>query len=140
MDLARQALAAQPFSVSIGTQLREFSEGVAELQVPVLPWQAHQHGYVHGGVISYLADNAMAFAAGSVLGPHVASSVFTITYLQPVPMDKNGGLLIARATVIRGGRRQAACRCEVGVEFADEPRRLVAIAQGTVVRTTFRPE
>ena len=27
-----------------------------------------QHGFVHGGVISYLVDNAITFAGASVLG------------------------------------------------------------------------
>ena len=61
-------LASQPFSVLLGTELLDLSAGKAEIRVPIRPQPGQQHGFVHGGVIGYAADNALTFAGGSVLG------------------------------------------------------------------------
>jgi len=125
----RQVLASQPFSVLLGAELLGFSEGSAELGIPVRADLKQQHGFVHGGVISYAADNALTYAGGSALGPGVVTSEFKINYLRPAM----GEFLVARASVIHAGKNQAVCRCEVyvldkGVET------LCASAQGTIAR------
>jgi acyl-coenzyme A thioesterase PaaI-like protein len=55
--------------------LTEFSVERVEIIVPITEQVNQQYGTVHGGVISYAADNALTFAGGSVLGPAVASVV-----------------------------------------------------------------
>lgn len=62
----RDVLPRQPFSVLMGASLDIFVAGHVEMCVPVAPALLQQHGFVHGGVISYLADNALTFAGGSV--------------------------------------------------------------------------
>src|SRR5215211_1100107 len=69
IELARAALASQPFSVLLGSRLVEFDPEGATLELEVRNDLRQQHGFVHGGVISYLVDNAVTFAAGAVLGP-----------------------------------------------------------------------
>ena len=71
MVLGRQALASQPFSVLMGTELAAFASNHAELRVPIVPHLKQQHGFVHGGVISYAADNALTFS-GDELDNHPA--------------------------------------------------------------------
>ena len=68
LELARHVLAAQPFSVLVGAQLAEFSEGRAELRIPITDALKQQHGFVHGGAICYAADNALTYAGASALG------------------------------------------------------------------------
>jgi uncharacterized protein (TIGR00369 family) len=68
-----------------------------------------QHGFVHGGVVSYAADNALTYAGGRVLGADVVTSEFKINYLRPA----QGERLIARGAVIHAGKSQAVCRCDV---------------------------
>lgn len=63
---ARQVLASHPFSALIGAELASFSSGQVELTIPITPQLKQQHGFVHGGVISYAADNALTFAGGSL--------------------------------------------------------------------------
>ena len=60
----RQVLATQPFSVLLGAELLTFREGSVELKIPLRPDLMQQHGFVHGGVISYAADNALTYAGG----------------------------------------------------------------------------
>jgi len=129
LELGRKILASQPFSVLLGAELLGLAEGTAELSVPIRPEFGQQHGFVHGGIVSYAADNALTFAGGSVLGTAVVTSEFKINYVKPV----SGELLVARATVVHHGKRQAVCRCDV---FASEERNETpcAAAQGTIVR------
>jgi len=128
LEMGRRVLGSQPFSVLLGTELVSFGDGAAELKIPITPQMTQQHGFVHGGVISYAADNALTFAGGSALGPGVVTSEFKINYVRPA----RGEFLVARATVVHAGANQAVCRCDIyasdgGIE------RLCATAQGTIV-------
>lgn len=129
LDLGRKILASQPFSVHLGAELTGLAEGAAELSVPIRPELAQQHGFVHGGIVSYAADNALTFAGGTVLGTAVVTSEFKINYLRPA----RGEFLVARATVVHHGKRQAVCRCDVFTS-EDETETPCATAQGTIVR------
>jgi uncharacterized protein (TIGR00369 family) len=125
--LGKEVLASQPFSVLIGAELLSFSQGYAELKIPIRPELKQQHGFVHGGVISYAVDNALTFAGGSVLGTSVTTSEFKINYLRPAI----GDFLVAGATVIHAGKSQAVCRCDVFVT-KDGKESLRATSQGTI--------
>ncbi|KIP17745.1 hypothetical protein KY49_6510 [Burkholderia sp. MSHR3999] len=129
VDHARGALRAQPFSMLLGTELMHIGEHEVSLCLPVRDELRQQHGYVHGGVISYLADNALTFAGALALGPRVITAEYKINYLRPAV----NGTLVARATLVYAGRQQATCQCHVFVIDGDHER-LVAIAQGTINR------
>jgi len=127
VEQARAVLAAQPFAQHVGTEITEFEGGAATLAIDVGPEHAQQFGFVHGGVMAYLADNALTFAAGSALGPNVLTGGFTVTYLRPA----RGGRLRAHATVTDATRRQAVARCEIYCD-SDGSSTICAVAQGTV--------
>lgn len=131
LELGKQVLASQPFSVLVGAELLHFSQGHAELKIPIRPELKQQHGFVHGGVISYAVDNALTFAGGSVLGPSVVTSEFKINYLRPAI----GDFLVARATVIYSSKSQTVCRCDVFVSNEGKES-LCATSQGTIVTLT----
>lgn len=128
IDLGRRILASQPFSVMLGTKLAALSDGTAKLVLPVQDRFKHQHGPVHGGVVSYLADNAMAFAAGSLLGERVVTARSEIDFRRPA----QGEELRAMAEVVAVDGRKARCRCQV-VSVADGEETLCATAAGIVV-------
>ncbi len=85
-----------------------------------------QHGFAHGGVVSYLADNALTFAGGSLLGDALTLE-YKINYVRPA----KGELLVARARVTSSGKNLAVCHCDVFCSSADEEV-LCAVAQGTI--------
>ena len=114
VEYAKEILANQPFSALLGTELELFEPGTAVLTLLIRPEMKQQHGFVHGGVLSYLADNALTFAGGSVLGDSVTSE-YKINYLRPAL----GTRLIAKASVVSSGRTQAVCQCSV-VAVGDE--------------------
>ena len=97
--------------------------------MPVKHELKQQHGFLHGGVISYAADNALTYVGGSVLGPGVVTSEFKINYVRPAM----GDYIIARATAVYVGKTQAVCRCDV-YAVKDRKENLCAVAQGTITK------
>ncbi len=127
-NMGQQVLQSQPFSKLLGARLTVFNEMQTELVLTITPDLLQQHGFVHGSVISYAADNALTFAGGSVLGSAVVTAEYSIHYLKPA----RGEQIIARASVISAGRRQAVCRCDIWIA-ANGQEELCATAQGTIV-------
>jgi uncharacterized protein (TIGR00369 family) len=129
--LGQQVLAAQPFSTLIGAELVAMEEGRAELRIPIKQELLQQNGFVHGGVLSYAADNAITFAGGSVLGPSVVTAEYKINYVRPA----KGSALRVEAKVINRAKRLAVCSCEVFVETEVDGKKeskLCAVAFGSV--------
>ncbi|GAA3990129.1 PaaI family thioesterase [Comamonas faecalis] len=124
---ARRVLDAQPFSRLVRAEMTQYTTQVVELRVPITEQIQQQHGFVHGGVVSYLADNALTFAGGMALGPGVVTSEYKINYVRPAV----GDWLVVRATAVHAGRTQAVCRCDVYV-LAGGTEKLCAVAQGTI--------
>jgi uncharacterized protein (TIGR00369 family) len=128
LEFGRQFLLSQPYSMLIGAELVALSPGKSELALPVQDKLLQHHGFVHGGVVSYLADNALTYAGGTAMRVPVVTSEFKINYIRPAI----GRRLVARAEAVHSGRTQAVCRCEVYAIDGDVEK-LCAIAQGTIV-------
>jgi uncharacterized protein (TIGR00369 family) len=122
-------LAKQPFSVLIGAELTRLERGIAQLELALTDQIKQQNGFAHGGIVSYLADNALTYAGGTALDFGVVTSEYKINYLRPAVGER----LIARAEAIYAGKSQAVCRCDVFVLVSGEEK-LCALAQGTIAR------
>lgn len=134
LELGKAVLAAQPFSRLLGAELVEFSVDRTEILLDVRDDFRQPSGFVHGGVLSYLADNALTFAGGARLDGQVVTSELKLNYVRPA----TGSRLIARANTVSAGRMQAVTRCEIySVENGVE--RLCVAGQGTIVRSAPSP-
>lgn len=127
-DFAESILRRQRFAAYMGTRLVEFFSGRAVLTLEITDDHRQQHGFVHGGVLAYLADNALTFAGGSVLGDSLTVE-FKINYLRPA---KGNGMLRAVGEVVGHGKSQAVVRCDIFVDPVDGEPELCAAAQGTI--------
>lgn len=78
-------------------------------QLKVRKKHTNSHGYAHGGAIFSLADRAFACAVNTPGKMSVAMEV-KINYLSPVAV---GDILIARAKVIKAGKRTTVCLIEI---------------------------
>ena len=125
---AQQVFDAQPFSQFIEAELVTASAEIVEMALAIKEHHKQQHGFVHGGVISYLADNAITFAGGLALGGNALTVEFKINYIRPGVGTK----LVAIAQPRSAGKRMAVCQCEV-YAIDGESRKLCALAQGTIV-------
>lgn len=131
LETAAAVLEAQPFNDLVGARITEFADGAATLELVIEDRHRQQYGLVHGGVYSYLADNVLTFAAGSVLGASVITSGFTVDYVQ----GARTGTLRARATVAHHDHRHAICTAEIHVTDPGGQQSLCVIAQGTILAT-----
>jgi uncharacterized protein (TIGR00369 family) len=125
-ETALEVFNGQAFSALLGAQLRSFGDGVAVIEVPHRAELLQQGGFLHGGVIAYAIDNAITFAAGTVLGTSILTSGISIVYLRPA-----GASITATATVVGSTRRQAVVRCEVHSTDTTGRPTLIATGQGT---------
>ncbi|MEO6030350.1 MAG: PaaI family thioesterase [Burkholderiaceae bacterium] len=126
--MGREVLAQQPFSVLLGAELIALEPGRCELGVVITEQLKQQMGFAHGGVVSYLADNALTCAGGTAMRVPVVTGEYKINDVRPAVGER----LIARARAAHAGRTQAVCQSEVFAVTAVQEK-LCAVAQGTIV-------
>lgn len=111
--------------------MTHYADGAVELRLPLTEQLKQQHGFAHGGVVAYLADNALTFAAGLSMGGGVLTAESKVNMMRPA----DGEVLIARAKTLSFGRTQGVARCEI-YAVRDGAEILCAAGQGTVLRAT----
>ena len=129
LAMGREVLAKQPFSMLLGTELVVLEPGRCELALALSEPLKQQMGFAHGGVVSYLADNALTFAGGAAMRVPVVTSEYKINYVRPAIGER----LVARARTAHVSKTQAVCQCEV-FAVSGGLEKLCAIAQGTIAR------
>ncbi|HEY0700261.1 MAG TPA: PaaI family thioesterase [Micromonospora sp.] len=127
LEFAQQVMDAQPFSTLLGARLIGFGDGEAVVELDIADHHRQQFGLVHGGVLAYCADNALTFAAGTVLGASILTTGMTITYLRPA----RDGTLRTKAVVETHDDLVATCTAQIEVLGPDRTLTLCAIAEGT---------
>ena len=113
----------------------EIGDGTAVVALPATQWLTSPLRTVQGGVITMLADMAMAVAVQTTVpsGTAAAGLDLKVNYLRPVFPD--GGELRARAAVMHAGRTLAVTRAEI-----DNPDgKRVALATGSSIYLPNRP-
>lgn len=130
-----QRVLAQDFHRVMGTELQRWEADDVQLELAVTDRLKQQDGFVHGGVLAYLADTAMAFAGGGTLGLRVVTSEFKLNFVRPAIGER----LIARGSVVHAGRSQIVCRAEIYARRGNEEQLCVA-AQGTIVPLAPTPQ
>lgn len=132
LALGKQSLAQQPFSCFMGVEFESAAPGDVVLSLPAKGEYKQNYGAVHGGVISYMADLGLAYAAASLIGDCVTSEL-KVNYLRPAI----GKMLVVRAKAVHASSRQVVCECKVfcGDDVdSNAQENLVAIAVGTINR------
>lgn len=125
----KAVLQQQPFSRLLGSELTAWDETRCTLELPLRAELLQQNGFAHGGVVCYLADNAITYAGAGALQGAALTSEFKVNYVRPAIGER----LIARAEAVAAGRTQAVCRCDV-FAVKDGVEKLCAVAQGTIVK------
>lgn len=122
------ALSTVPFAKLLGIKLDAIEAGEATLSLHIREEFKQNAGVVHGGVIASLIDSATAFAILPLLNPDERTTTvdLTISYLRPLV----AGVVVARAKVLRAGRRMIA----TSAELFDDDGKLAATALSTYIR------
>jgi acyl-CoA thioesterase len=114
----------------LGFRLVETGEGRAVVEMTPTTDMANHSGFVHGGIISTLADTAMGRSLRT-LKPGVIRAMSFDLKLTFIAVAKIGEDLRAAGKVVHAGRRTVVTECRV----EDKDGRLVATASGTFAVT-----
>ena len=121
---------ASPAWQWLGIVAVELGEGLAVLEMTPTEHMANHAGFVHGGMISALADSAMGRSLRTLV-PGVARAMSFDLKLSFIAAAKVGETLRATGRVIHAGRRTMVAECRV----EGPGGRLVATASGTFAVT-----
>ena len=126
-----ESFAMQTVMALIGGKLTRVEPGVIEITLPYRADLAQQHGYIHAGIITTIADSACGYAAYTLMPP--GSDVLAVEFKVNLIRPAKGETFVARAEVIKSGRTLTVVRADVHALTGDQ-RELVAIMQGTMMR------
>jgi len=114
----------------LGLELVETGEGSATVQMTATEDMANHSGFVHGGMISALADSAMGRSLRTVKPGVVRAMSFDLK-VSFINAAKIGETLRATGRVVHAGRRTMVATCRV----EGKEGRLIATASGTFAVT-----
>ncbi|MBM3558011.1 MAG: PaaI family thioesterase [Alphaproteobacteria bacterium] len=107
----RESFARQGFMIHIGAEISHLAPGECDIRLPYRKDLTQQHGFVHGGVVGTIADNAGGYAAFT-LAP-ASASVLTVEFKVNLLAPAEGEVFISRGRVVRAGRNLATSRTDV---------------------------
>lgn len=113
----------------LGAALDLVEPGRVQITLSRRPEVSQQHGYVHAGATSAIADSAGGYAALTLMP--ATSEVLTVEYKLNL-LAPAAGDLEAIGTVLRPGRTLTVCRLEV-FSVGDGERKLIAAGQQTLI-------
>ena len=129
------SFARQGLMTTLGATLGKVERGVVEITLRPGPGISQQHGFVHAGALTAIADSAAGYAALSLMpaGRGVLSVEYKINLLAPAIGDR----IVARGRVVKGGRTLALAQTEVFAQTGDEEK-LVALLTATMMAVEDR--
>ena len=130
----RENFARQTVMATLGAEIAHVAPGEVDLRMPYRPELTQQHGYLHAGIVTTLADSAAGYAAYTLMPPdaEVLSVEFKVNLMAPA----TGQGFVARGRVKKAGRTLTIVTADVFATGGGEER-IVATMQGTMM--TMRP-
>jgi uncharacterized protein (TIGR00369 family) len=131
----RSSFARQGLMATLGATLESIAPGIVEVAVRPRAAISQQHGFVHAGAVTAIADSAAGYAALTLmpLGTGVLSAEFKINLLAPAVGER----IIARGKVVRAGRTLTIAQSEVFAESGGGEK-LIALLTATLMAVDDR--
>jgi len=129
----RSSFARQGLMKTIGAKLLKVSPGESQIELSYSKAITQQHGFVHAGIVSTIADNACGYAAYTLMpaDSEILGVENKINFLAPAKGERFVGI----GRVIKSGRTLAVCSGEVWAYNGGE-KTLVAVMQTTMMTVT----
>ncbi len=121
----RASAETEPIASFLKMRLLELSPGYARVAIKLMPEYENYNGFIFGGIIMSLADEAFGFAVNSVDRPSVATQFNTHFIAAPRIDDE----LIAEGRLIKSGRRVSIAE----ITITNQDGKLIAKATGTTI-------
>jgi uncharacterized protein (TIGR00369 family) len=127
----RSSFSQQAIMKLIGAELTRVEPGMVEIRLPYRADLTQQHGYLHAGIVTAIADSACGYAAFSLMpaGSEVLSVEFKVNLLRPAKAKA----FLARAEVIKAGKTLTVVRADVFGVSDQHEEQLIATLQGTMI-------
>lgn len=131
----RSSFAKQGLMRTLGATLTNITPGQVEIAMIPRPEISQQHGFVHAGAVSAIADSAAGYAALSIMPMDrgVLTTEFKINLLAPATGDR----IVARGKVVKAGRTLTLAQTEVVAE-SEGKERLIALLTATFMAVDGR--
>lgn len=126
----RANFARQQFMHTLGAKLARIAPGEVDIAMNFDAALTQQHGFLHAGAITSIADSACGYAALSLMPPNaeVLSVEFKVNLLAPA----RGENFLAQGRVLKAGRTLTVCQGEVYV-VEENGKRLIATMLATMI-------
>ncbi|MCA3563075.1 MAG: PaaI family thioesterase [Methylocystis sp.] len=134
--LIRESFNRQTIMATIGATLESIGEGRAVIALPYAKHICQQHGFLHAGVVTAIADSACGYAAFSMMPEN--SSVLTVEFKVNLMAPAKGDRFVAEGRVIKAGRTLTVTQGEVTAYEGDKAS-TVAIITATMMRLEAKP-
>jgi uncharacterized protein (TIGR00369 family) len=131
----KTSFSRQRFMATLGASLELIEPGEVHIELPFSTHLSQQHGYLHAGATSAIADSANGYAA-LTLAPadaEVLAVEFKINLMAPAMAPR----FLARGRVLRPGRRLSVCLAEV-VALNGPAQEVIATMLSTISIRTSR--
>lgn len=126
----RESFGRQTIMRLIGASLKSVKSGAVEIALPFREDLTQQHGFVHAGVITTIADSACGYAALTLMPE--GSEVLTVEFKTNLLRPAQGKEFIAIARVIKPGNTLVIVRGDVFADVVDETK-MVATMLATMI-------
>ncbi len=120
----RESFARQTAMNTIGAALKTVRPGYCEIELPYRRDLCQQHGYLHAGYTTMIADTAAGYAAFSLMP--AGSSVLTVEFKVNLMAPASGEKFLARGMVLKPGKTLTVVEAEV---IADQNGKQVTAAK-----------
>lgn len=129
-ERVRESFNRQTLMKTIGAGLLHVAPGEVAIELPFHAGLTQQHGYLHAGIVTAIADTACGYAAYTLMpeDADVLSVEYKINLLSPA----RGERFVARALVKRAGRNLSVCEAEV-FAINEDKEKLVAAMLATMM-------
>jgi len=128
----KQSFAKQTIMGLIGAQLTRVEPGIIEIALPYRADLAQQHGYLHAGIVTTIADSACGYAAYSLMPAN--SEVLSVEFKVNLLLPAKGEMFLASAEVVKSGKTLTVVRADVFSLGQEGERTLIATMLGTMIR------
>ena len=130
-ERVRASFGRQRVMALLGAHLQRVDPGQTEIVLLCREDLSQQHGFIHAGIVTTIADSACGYAALSLMPPGVG--VLTIEFKVNLRNPATGVRLLARGRVAKPGRTIMVCTADVAAEREDGTPHLVALMQATMM-------
>jgi uncharacterized protein (TIGR00369 family) len=130
----RDSFNKQTMLATIGAEIAAVRPGEVEIVMPFSSHITQQHGFIHAGAVSTIADTACGYAALTVMPEDAAvlTTEFKINLLSPA----KGERLRAVGRVIRSGKKLVITLGEVFAEQDGQSKQVALITASMMVIDT----